>query len=148
MIKSYLVDCPPVLRVMGTSVTHPLSRTRDPGLLRRSEKGETKSSFKKTLIRLGWVPSSSSGDSSKTSPWPSTKALEISLNLPFLPQPHRVGSLYFLSSCKTLRILPQEGHSNLAAVTCGLTSVLFLTIPSIKTNLFKCLLRISLIFIL
>src|SRR3989344_7539374 len=132
---------------MGTSTTQPHNFTREPGLVLLSEKGETKSSFKKTLILFGWLPSRSSGDSSSTKPCPSTNSLDISLNLPFLPQPHLLGSLYFLSNCKIFRIFPQEGHSNLAAVTWGRTSDFWRTIPSLQMNLFRCLLRISLILI-
>src|SRR3989338_6898421 len=118
-MRSYLVDCPPVRSVIGTSTTHPNTFTRDPGLLFRSVMGETKSSLRKTLMRFGCEASKSSGDSSRTNPCPSTSSLEISLNFPFLPHPHREGSLNFLSSCSTLIIFPQEGHSNLVAVTCG-----------------------------
>ena len=128
-------------------MTHPWILTRDPGLLLFSVIGETRSSFKKTLIRLGWEPSRSSGDSSRTSPCPSTSSFEISLNFPFLPQPQRVGSLYFLSTCSTFKIFPHEGHSNLAAVTWGRTSDFCRTTPSTLIILLRFLLLISLILI-
>src|SRR3989344_968864 len=120
---------------MGTSATQPTSLIRDPGLDFLSVSGETRSSLQNTFIRLGWLPSRSSAASSRTSPWPSTSSLEISLNFPFLPQPHLLGSLYFLSSCRTLRMLPQEGHSNFAAVTWGRTSDFWRTTPSSQISL-------------
>ena len=95
IIKSYFVACPPLLNVIGTSVTQPHNFTLEPGLVLLSDSGLTKSSLRKTLILFGCAPSKSSGASSKTNPCPSTNCLEISLNLPFLPQPHLVGSLYF-----------------------------------------------------
>src|SRR3989338_7514041 len=46
------------------------------------------------------------------------------------PQEHLVGSLNFFSICKTDITVPQEGHSNLALTTWGLTSLACLTNPS------------------
>src|SRR3989344_1008302 len=147
MIKSYLVDLPPVFKVMGTSVTHPIIFTREPGLLLLSESGETNSSLRNTLILFDCAPSNSSGDSSNTKPCPSTNSLEISLNLPFLPHLHLLGSLYLVSNCKTDKIFPQLGHSNLAVLTCGRTSDFCLTIPSTQISLFRFLLLIALMVI-
>ncbi len=110
---------------MGISEIIPLNFTIVPGLLLLSERGETKSSLRKTFILFGCAPSRSSAASSKIIPWPSTSSLAISLNFPFLPQPHLVGS-----------------------VTWGRTSDFCLTIPSHQTNLERCLLLISEILIL
>ena len=64
----------------------------------------------------------------------STISLLISLKPPRLPQEHLVGSRNFFSIWRTERTVPQEGHSNLALTTCGLTSLACLIIPSMTIN--------------
>ncbi len=118
-----------------------------PGVVFSSIRGSTKSSFRKTLILLGCSPpSKASGDSSITNLWASTISFESNLKSPFLPQEHLEGSLNFLSICKTDKIAPQLGHSNLAFTTCGRTSEACLTIPSIEINWSRCFALISLTF--
>ena len=92
-------------------------------------------------------PSKSSEASSNTIFCASTNSLLNNLNLPFLPQPHLLGSLNLESNCRTVITFPQLGHSNLALVTCGRTSDFCLTKPLTNKNLLICLLRISLIII-
>ena len=69
-----------------------------------------------------------------TSRWVSTSSLSIILNRPLYPQLHREGSLNFVSTWCTEMVLPQEGHSNRAMLTCGRTSDACLTIPSMTMS--------------
>src|SRR3989344_650282 len=136
IIKSYLVDGAPVLNKIGTSFITPTTLILQPGVVLCSIFGSTRSSWRNTESLFGWSPpSNSSGDSSRTSLWASTKSFEISLNLPLLPHVHLDGSLNFCSSCRIEIVFPHEGHSNFADVTWGLTSDDCLTMPSKNINL-------------
>src|SRR3989344_2395939 len=148
MAISKRVEIAPVCKGTGTSFKTPKILTLLPGVVLDSILGSTKSSCKKTLILLGCSPpSKESGDSSIESLCASIISLLNNLKFPFHPQEHLEGSLNFLSICRTDKIAPQLGHSNLALTTCGLTSDACLTIPSIQTMLSKCFALISLIAI-
>ena len=104
--------------------------------------------LRKGLFFLGCCPPSNvSGDSSITNLWMSTISFDNVLNGPFHWHEHLLGSLNFLSTCKTAKIAPQFGHSNLAFATCGLTSDACLTIPSIHMIWSRCFALMSLIFV-
>src|SRR3990167_2066351 len=119
---SNLVEIAPVCKGTGTSFKIPNILTLLPGVVLFSILGSTRSSCKKTLILLGCSPpSKESGASSIINLCASTISLLKSLKFPFQPHEHLLGSLNFLSICKTLRIAPQLGHSNFAFTTCGLT---------------------------
>src|SRR3989344_6803204 len=129
----------PDFNIMGTSFTIPVILTLLPGVVLLSILGSTKSSFKKTDNLFGWSPPpKNSGISSIINLWASTSSLPTNLNLPALPQLHLVGSLNLVSICNIVITLPQEGHSNLAETTCGLTSEACFIMPSIEINKFKC----------
>ena len=137
--RSNLVSFAPVREMMGTSFTMPLMITLEPGDVFLSLSGETRSFLRSTLMRLGWSPPSrTSGDSSTTMPCASTNSLLSIRNFPFRPQPHLEGSRKVVSSWSTLMTLPQAGHSNLDAVTCGRTSDFCRTTPSMTIILLRC----------
>src|SRR3989338_9681174 len=134
-------------RSFENSLIIPYTFTMLPGVVFFSILGSTKSSFKKTFSLFGCSPPSKfSGASSINKCWASNKSLLNNLKCPFLPQEHLEGSLNLVSNCNMVIVLLQLGHSNLALVTCGLTSEACLTIPSTTKNLFICSLLISLIF--
>ena len=146
--KSNLVSIAPLPVEIAISFKIPIILTLLPGVVLISIFGSTKSSFKKIVIRLGCSPPCKlSLASSIVKTCASTMSFAISLNPPRRPHEHRLGSLNFLSICKTEIIEPQLGHSNLALVTKGLTSLACRTIPSIPIIFPKCFERIYRIYI-
>src|SRR3990167_8056294 len=88
-----------------------------PGFVRRSLRGETRSSFRMMSMRFGCSPPSrSSGASSSTIFCASTSSLLTSLKCPLRPQLHRMGSRKTVSSWRIAVMLPQLDDAHAEAL--------------------------------